>query len=1120
MSPPATLSRWLGEVGLDRLEPLFRENSIDLDVVRLLTDADLRELGLALGDRKRVLAAIASLEGPANPLAAPSREPATRASSEAERRQLTVMFVDLVGSTELSGRLDPEEMGDILRQYQNMVTGEVSRLGGHVSKLMGDGVLAYFGWPVAHEDAAERAVRAGLAVSAAVDQVGSAAGHKLTTRTGIATGLVVVGELIGKNEAQERAVVGETPNLAARLQAAAPPGGVVIAQGTHRLLGRLFEMTELPPLELKGVAGTQRAWRVLGDSRVAGRFEAMHGDGSGTLVGREQELGLLLDRWERAMSGEGQVVVLSGEPGIGKSRIVLALNDSLGPQERTTLRYFCSPQHTGTPFWPVIGQLERAAQFTIEESPSARLDKLEALLLPTDRGEGMSLFADLLSIPIEGRCAPVDITPEEKKARTMRALADQLVALSRAKPALVILEDAHWLDPTTREVFDLFVEQIQDMRALCVVTCRPEFQSNWTGRPHVTLLTLNRLGRAHAERIVANVTQGRRLPAPLLDAILAKTEGIPLFVEELTKMILESDLVRPSGDGFEPSGPIAPLAVPDTLRDSLMARLDRFSTAREVAQIGAVLGREFDLDMLAAVANIDEAAAAAALDQLVEAELVFRRGASPRSSYIFKHALVQDTAYQSLLKSRRQQLHARIAEAYRTRFTERMAAAPELLAHHLTEAGLGEEAVEAWLDASRHGLQRSAFQEVIGHLRRGIAIADALPQSRRKDLAEMRLYNALGQALQSSRGPVAEVESSYRKARELSDAAGETREWVRASYGLWFCRNWRMEHVAARHSAEELLSRVAHGDDSALVLQAHHAAWTTAWQLGTLHDAVEHAETGRSIYRSEQHHVFTAIESSHDAGVCCRNTLGIANTLLGHVDRGAAAGADGEALARRVGHPFSRALSLFFCSNIHLLRGEVDITASLAQELSGLCGQLGIGVYGLVGQIVSGWCAAASGADPNGGIRLMRSSLDELAQIGAGARRTEYLGLLAERAIATGDIALGRTALAEAHHLADVTAERFFLAELHRLNAAVCLAENAGAHQEAERHLERSLEVARSQSAKLFELRAAADLARLWAGRGERRRAFDLLAPVYDWFTEGTATPQLVDVKRLRDALA
>jgi class 3 adenylate cyclase/predicted ATPase len=1129
----SNVGQWLAQLGLEKYAGAFGDAEVDLQALPHLTDADLKELGLPLGPRRKVLAAIeamaatrgeAAMQALDTGLARPStadvdaRSPPARA--DAERRQLTVMFVDLVDSTALSTRLDPEEMGDLLRQYQNAVTGEVSRLGGHVAKLMGDGVLAYFGWPVAHEDAAERAVRAGLALCAAVARLTAPGGLALAARAGIATGLVVVGELVGKEEAQERAVVGETPNLAARLQAAAPPGAVIIAQGTQRLLGRLFDLGELPPLALKGIASQQRAWRVLGEGSVEGRFEALHAESVGALVGRDQELGLLLDRWRLAKSGEGQVAVLSGEPGIGKSRIVRALGDSLRSEEPTTLRYFCSPQHTGTPFWPIISQLERAAGFTVEDTPGRRLEKLEALLLPTESGDGVRLLGDLLSTAVDGRGPLPELTPEEKKARTMRALADQLAALSRVKPVLVVLEDAHWLDPTTREVFDLFIERIEGLPVLCVVTCRPEFQSPWTGRPYVTTLTLNRLGRAQAERIVSTVTQGRRLPAPLLEAILSKTEGIPLFVEELTKMILESGMVRQSGEGFEPSGPIAPLAVPDTLRDSLMARLDRFATAREMAQIGAVLGREFDLDMLAAVAGADETAVSAALDQLVAAELVFRRGTPPRLSYTFKHALVQDTAYQSLLRSRRQQLHARTAELLRTRFNDRVAAAPELLAHHLTESGLADAAIEAWLDAGRHGLKRSAFAEVISHLRRGLAIAESSPPSPQRDRAQMRLFNALGQALQSSQGPVAEVESSYRRARSLSDAAGDEREWIRASYGLWFCRNWRMEHLVARQDAQEMLDRVGSSGDTALVLQAHHAAWTSAWQLGAPLDAVAHAEIGRAIYNPEHHHVFTAIDSSHDAGVCCRNTLGIARTLMGELDRGAEAGAEGEALARRVGHPFSRALSLFFRTKVHMLRGEIDVTAGIAREMSALCAQLGVGVYGLVGQVVGGWCQAASGADAHGGIRLIRTALEELRRLGARARRTEYLAMLADRALAIGDLAMARAAVQEAHRLAEETGERFYLAELHRLDAAMCLAADAGAHQKAERHLRRAIDVARHQSARLLELRAAADLARLWAGRGDRRRAHDLLAPIYDWFSEGFDTPQLTDARRLRDALA
>lgn len=1115
------IATWLAEQGLEKYSDVFTHAEIDLQTLPHLTDADLKELGLPLGPRRRIVAEAGMMAGAraASP-AAMAAVPAPQ--MEAERRQLTVMFVDLVDSTQLSARLDPEEMREILRDYQNAVTGEIARMGGHVAKLMGDGVLAYFGWPIAREDAAERAVRSGMALTLAVAALGAPAGQKLAARVGIATGLVVVGELVGKAEAQERAVVGDTPNLAARLQAAAPPGSVVIAQGTQRLLGTLFDLDELPPLQFKGFEDAQRAWRVAGDGNAESRFDAMHPTGLVQLVGREQELGLLFDRWRRAKTGEGQIVILSGEPGIGKSRIIVALLEALRAEEFISLRYFCSPLHTGTPFWPVIGQLERAARIVHEDLPAVRLEKLAGLLRLTSSGsqEVTSLFADLLSIPVPGDIATLELTAEEKKARTIRALADQLDVLSRLKPVAVILEDAHWLDPTTRESFDLMVDRIRELPVLCVVTCRPEFHTEWVRQPHVTQLSLNRLSRTEAERIVGELAQGRRLPRDLLDAILAKTEGIPLFVEELTKMVLESGLLRAVGDRFESAAGSLLLTVPDTLRDSLMARLDRLSTVREVAQIGAVLGRDFEFDLLAAVADIDRPALACALDQLVGSELLFRRGIAPSVSYSFKHALIQDTAYQSLLKSRRQQLHSQAAKALQARFADRIATSPELLAHHLTEAGLAEEAVQAWLDAVVHSLKRSAYSEAIGNLRRGLAVAESLPPSLQRNSAEIRLHNALGQVMQTSKGPVAEVEASYRRARELSEAEGDEREWVRASYGLWFCQNWRMEHVAAYRSARELLERVSGSKDSALVLQSHHAVWTTSWQLGRPASAVEHAEIGRSIYDPGQHHAFTAIYGSHDAGVCCCNTLGIARTIMGYVDRGAADAAEGEALARRIGHPFSLSLSLFFRSNIHLLRGEIEITKKLAHEMADLCAQQGIGVYGLVSGILKGWCAAASGVDASGGMKLMRNSLDELARVGARARRTEYLGLFADRALAIGDVSTAKSALAEARLLAEDTGERFFLAELNRLEAATLIAEQADSAAEAEHKLAGAMGVAREQEARLFELRAGADLARLLAHRGERRKALDILVPIHDWFEEGSDTPLIRDVRRLRDELA
>ena len=726
------IAAWLRELGLERYEAAFRENDVTSAILPELTDQDLKELGVSLGHRRLLLKAIKALgsSGAADrpgPAPAQPSEPVPR--SDAERRQLTVMFVDLVGSTELSARLDPEDMGCVIRAYQDTCTAAIERWEGHVAKYMGDGVLAYFGWPRAHEDDAERAVRAGLELAAAVAQLEAADGTPLASRVGVATGLVMVGELIGAGATQEQAVVGETPNLAARLQALAVPGGVVISQATRRLLGGLFELIDLGPQRLKGFAEAVSAWRAIDESRVAGRFEALRGERLTPLVGRKQELALLFERWQLTKRGKGQVVLLSGDPGIGKSRIARALRERLVGEPHTRLSYYCSPHHTHTSLRPVIDQLERAAEFNAHDGADAKLDKLEAVLAGagTRVAEAAPLLATLLSIPIEGRYPTQKLTPQMQKARTFEALIEQLEGLAARQPVLMILEDAHWIDPTSTELFDLVIDRIQRLSVLLMITFRPEFSLPWTGHDHVISMTLSRLGRNQGMAMVLRVA-GKNLPAEVVEHILVKTDGVPLFVEELTKTVLESDLLTDAGDRYELSGPLPSLAIPATLQDSLMARLDRLAPVKEIAQLGAAIGRAFPHELLAAVAPFQDDRLRDSLDQLVASELVFRRGTFPTATYVFKHALVQEAAYQSMLKNRRRQLHARIAAVLEKRFEDAQRQ-PELLAHHYREAGLLENAIPYATQAGDLAFGRVAFVEARGRYQEALDMAQALPPS-------------------------------------------------------------------------------------------------------------------------------------------------------------------------------------------------------------------------------------------------------------------------------------------------------------------------------------------------------------------------------------------------------
>ena len=774
---------WLRGIGLEQYAQTLRDNAIDADVLRDLTDEHLRELGLPLGARLKLLRAVAGLgtseQRPASPEVTP---PAPR--TDAERRQVTVMFSDLVGSTALSARMDPEDLREVISAYQQSVAETVRRFGGFVAKYMGDGVLIYFGYPQAHEDDAERAVRAGLELVAAVTSLKTRA--SLQTRVGIATGLVVVGDLIGSGSAQEQAVVGETPNLAARLQSIAAPNSVVIAESTRRLLGDLFELEDLGANDLKGITGPVRAWATLRPASVEGRFEAFHASGLTALVGREEELELLLRRWSKAKAGEGQVVLLSGEAGIGKSRLTAALLERLVSEPHTRLRNFCSPQHTDSALYPIIGQMERAAGLAHDDTPHGRLDKFDALLSQTSTSkENAALFAELLSLPNDGRYPTLELTPQQRRQRTLDALILQVTTLSRQNPVLMIFEDAHWADPTSLELFGRIVDRIPTLRVLLIVTFRPEFQTPWIGRPHVMALTLNRLAQRDIDALIDRVAGNKLLLPSMRQNIIERTDGIPLFVEEMTKAVLEAGS-EAATEHTASTVPSLRLAVPASLHASLMARLDRLGPAKEEAQIAAAIGREFTHALMAAVARKSEAELGSALDRLVAAGLLFRQGVPPHATYLFKHALVQDAAYGTLLRDARRTLHARIVETIESQFDEIAENQPELLAHHFGEAGLAGPACNYRMRAGDRAVSRSAYKEAIAHFSAGLKLAESLPQSAGQMLRQLDFLVKLGPALMVARGMgSAEVEDACRRAAEIGETLDDRAAVYKAKWGLW-----------------------------------------------------------------------------------------------------------------------------------------------------------------------------------------------------------------------------------------------------------------------------------------------------------------------------------------------
>ena len=808
---------WLRRLGLEQYEASFRENKIDDTVLPRLTAEDLKDLGVGfVGHRRKLLDAIAALRevsAPTPPLSDAPLAIETAAKDTAERRQITVMFSDLVGSTALSARMDPEDLREVISAYQKCVAETVRRCGGFVAKYMGDGVLIYFGYPQAHEDDAERAVRAGLQLIAAVAALKSPV--SLQTRVGIATGLVVVGDLIGSGEAQEHGIIGETPNLAARLQGVAEPNMVVIAEGTRRLLGNLFEFEDLGAKDLKGIVGPVRAWAALRASSAEGRFEALHTAGLTALVGREEELELLLRRWSKAKRGEGQVVLLSGEAGIGKSRLTASLMERLVSEPHMRLRYFCSPQHTDSALYPVIGQMERAAGFVYDDSPQTKLDKLDAVLADTStRMEDAALFAEMLSLPNDGRYPTLDLEPQQRRQRTLKAVTSQLAGLARLQPVLMIFEDAHWVDPTSLEVLGRIVDRIKTLPVLLIVTSRPEFNAPWVGQSHVTSLTLNRLGEREAAAIIARLVGNKALPANVMAEIVERTDGIPLFVEEMTKAVLEAES-EGAARRTVAAVPSSALAVPASLHASLMARLDRLGLAKEVAQIGAAIGREFSHALLAAVTHKAEAELQSALDRLMAAGLLFQQGAPPHATYLFKHALVRDAAYGTLLREPRHALHASIAETLENQFTEIAQSQPELLAHHFTQAGMIEAAIEWWRTAGQRSLARSALLEGVEQLKRALAQIATLPATPDLRGKEFMLQVAFANALALT-GDLVDGKEHYDRALAIYDPAEHrqltTRSGRDVGVALLASRSrcmWLLGYPAASRNDTELALKKA-----------------------------------------------------------------------------------------------------------------------------------------------------------------------------------------------------------------------------------------------------------------------------------------------------------------------
>jgi predicted ATPase/class 3 adenylate cyclase len=1104
------VAQWLVEIGLEQYVSNFADNDIDVNLLPALTANDLREIGVkSLGHRKKILDAIEKRnDAKLKPVST------DEITGEVERRQLTVMFCDLADSTKLSQLLDPEDLRSINLAYQDACKCNIEKFGGYIARYMGDGVLAYFGFPRAHEDDAERAVRAGLCIASEIPNLDSNVDNvdeiTLGVRIGIETGTVVVGDLIGEAASQESAVVGETPNLAARLQSIAARNSLVIGPGTEELVKSRFEFKSLGDQNFKGVQCPVRVWQVTGEVEAESRFELARQSGLTPLVGREHEIGLIRERWNQASEGDGQVVLLSGEAGIGKSRISETLLEGLSGSEFSSLRFQCSPHHINSALYPVIEQFNRTAKISPENSPDEKYAHLEAWLAPLipDDYQALALLAQLLSIPSDEHGGSPTTSPERKKELTLETLTAVLERLSLQNTVLLIFEDVHWADPSSLEWLDIVVGKLQQIRVLAIITFRPEFSSRWDSHTHITSLTLNRFSRSLASAMVDGISAGRPLPEEIKQHIIDKTDGMPLFVEELTKNILESDQLM-SNDA------LSNLAVPTTLQDSLMARLDRLPQGKTVAQVGAAIGRVFSRELLDIVSGLDSIELDEALDELIDSGLVFGRG----EIFTFKHTLVQEAAYASLLKSRQRDLHAQIAEALRTRFTDLTESQPELIAQHFEAANQHQTALEYWLLAGRRARERSADQEAVGHFTAGIRTLRSLPDPDANAQLELDfLLDLCGPAIVTTGWGSQLSAETYTRARELCSLLGGTRNIYPVLYGEYMLELTRGRFDRTHEKAKELLKLGGENQDVEAIIAGHRTVGWSSLYLGNFTFARSHLEKIQKLYRLEEHgqHKYRYAHDPHVSALCA---LSILEAIFGELEQSARTAKEAIEFARKIDHASTIIYSLVFAGALpSIIMRDVQNTQSCAEEILQLSNQIRSDVWLGFCKVVSGWC---QGLEQNHeeGVALIESGLKMLDGSAPHPWRPLFLVMLAEINLRHADPERALVPLKTAVQMIDHTGERMWEAGVHLLLGETILQQNPDDTKEAEERLTHAMDTAALQSANLLELRAATSLARILQNQCKLDEARELLKPIYDRFTEGADSLDLHEAAELLEQL-
>lgn len=1112
-----SLGEWLNENGLLEFEEVFAQNQVDLKTLFVLTDMDLKELGLPFGPRKRILNLIAELK---NQTARYGVE-TPKAPSLGERRQLTVMFCDLVGSTALSTILDPEELNELIKSYRAVSSAVVSRYAGHVAQYLGDGILVYFGWPVAYEDSAERAVRSALEVVEAVNAMPSA--RPLAVRIGLATGSVVVGENSRDGCAEAGLAIGETPNLAARLLALANPGEIVIANGTRRLLSNAFSLTDLGRHSVKGIEQPVQAWRLDEARRVEGRFKAAHGGIEiAPLVGREDEATFLEHCWQQARDGSGQVVQIVGQPGIGKSRLTQGVRERIRERNlepHTSLHYQCSPFHLNSPLHPFIEELESSAGFAREDKPAQRLERLEAALadLLPQMEDALPLLEALLSLPA-GRYTPLQLSPQKQKEKTLEALIDRVRALTGRGPVMIVIEDIHWIDPTSQDLLELLVPIVSGVPLLLVMTFRPEYLPPWTG-PHVNTITLNRLSREQVAVLVGSVTRGKGLPPEVLDEVLSRTDGIPLFVEELTRSVLESGLLREDDDHYVLQGALSALAIPVSLRDSLMARLDRLGKVKELAQIGACIGREFSFELLHHISALDTDALDRELEKLVDAGLVSRNGARHSAVYIFKHALVQDAAYESLLKSRRGELHSRIADVLENEFADRVAKTPEWLSYHLTLAGHLTKAIPLWRRAGTLAVARVALKEAVAHFTKGLGLIDQLSPSVERDGMELSIREPLNAAWTGLRGWAApEVGVNSMAVLRLAESRGNQRNLFLALWWVWTSTITQGRIGDSQVWADRLLAEGLQATQNDLKCFGHLTAMVQYFLNGRLTEAREQTDLALSLYDPDLAEQWIQM-TGHDLRTFVEVYACQLIWIMGYPDQAQRLSNECVVRARGEGYAFNLVWALTFSAYVFAYRREPARFLDRLGEADHLAREQGLAFIYEVSVPQASGIAALLNHRPDEAIVLLRRGIERWTKTGGNVRIPLIKSALAMATELEGDTSTALKLIDECIEQIERPSgqERLWLPEVLRKKGWILMRD--GRDQDAEAILRASIDCARQQKARSWELRSATTLATLFVSRGQSDAARNLLTPIYEWFTEGAETQDLVEARELLESL-